>query len=191
MQNHQSTAATYTTIPISASDVISRSLHSLLPHPPLASTPGLRFPILLPTPLLSLSRHLQPPLFPIQLLCRGRRHLFTVPHRFPALFPPLLRHLRSLAPPLLLLQRGPTRAVGPVSDRLVLFSLAFLSVLAVWVCGVLQNLALRLGIGVLICGVHALVRNSDGLFLDENDAISTGLVRSAAATSTSATPPPN
>ena len=70
-----------------------------------------------------------------------------------------------------------------INDRLVLLSLAFLSLLAVWVCDMLQNLALGLGIGVFICGVHTLLRNFDGLFLDENNTVSIGLVYSTATTS--------
>ncbi|XP_022717866.1 PRA1 family protein G2 [Durio zibethinus] len=201
MQNHQSTAATYTTIPISASDVISRSIHNLT---------------------ATLFRHLRP--WP-QLLGSGSGS-FSRPHShtFVSRAPANLRYFRAnysivvaatsalslIGSPLSLLlfcglftlwlllyffREDPLVLCGHcVSDRLVLFSLAFLSVSAVWVCGVLPNLALGFGIGVLVCGVHALLRNSDGLFLDENDAVSTGLVHSVAAagtTTTCAAPSPN
>ncbi|XP_021288358.1 LOW QUALITY PROTEIN: PRA1 family protein G2 [Herrania umbratica] len=191
MQNHQSAPATYTTIPISLSHVNSRSLHNLT---------------------ATLSRHLRP--WP-QLLGSGSRS-FSPPNSFLSRAPANFRYfsanyslvvaatsaLSLIGSPLSLLlccavfalwlllfffREDPLVLWGHcVSDRLVLFSLAFLSGLTVWVCGVLQNLALGLAIGVLVCGVHALLRNSDGLFLDENDAVSTGLVRS-----TSASPSPN
>ncbi|OMO83842.1 Prenylated rab acceptor PRA1 [Corchorus capsularis] len=183
----QSAAATYTTIPISASDVISRSLYNLT---------------------VTLSRHLRP--WP-QLLGSGSRSFSRPPHFFLSRTTSNIHYFRAnysivvtatsalslIGSPLSLLvccgvfslwlllfffREDPLVLWGHcVSDRLVIFFLAFLSVLAVWVCGALQNLALGLVIGVLVCGVHAILRNSDGLFLDENDAISTGLVRSAAA----------
>ncbi|KAB2068424.1 hypothetical protein ES319_A08G030700v1 [Gossypium barbadense] len=189
MENHQSTSATYTTIPISASDVLSRSLHNLS---------------------VTLSRHLRP--WP-QLLGSGSQS-FSRPHSFLSHASANIHYFRAnyavviaatsafslIGSPLSLLlcsavfalwlllyffREDPLVVWGhSVNDRFVLLVLAFLSVLAVWICGVFQNLSLGLGIGVLVCGVHALLRNSDGLFLDENDAVSTGLVRSAPSSTT-------
>ncbi|XVE80656.1 hypothetical protein DITRI_Ditri14bG0156400 [Diplodiscus trichospermus] len=190
MQNHQSTSATYTTIPISASDVFSRSLHNLsstLSH-------HLRpWPQLLGSGSRSFSR---PPSFLSRasaniLFFRANYSLVVVATSALSLIGSPLSLLLCCAVFALWLllfffREDPLVLWGHcVSDRFVLFSLAFLSVLTIWVCGVLQNLALGLGIGVLVCGVHALLRNSDGLFLDENDAASAGLVRSAASATTS------
>ncbi|KAL4311904.1 hypothetical protein GQ457_01G050030 [Hibiscus cannabinus] len=189
MQNlHQSTSATYTTIPISPSDVISRSLHNLS---------------------ATLSRHLRP--WP-QLLGSGSQSFSRPSNSFLSRASANSRYFRAnyavviaatsalslIGSPLSLLlcsavfalwlllyffREDPLVLWGHcVSDRFVLLSLAFLSLLAVWVCGVFQTLALGLGIGVLICGAHALLRNSDGLFIDEDDAVSTGLVRPSAST---------
>ena len=70
MQNHQSTSATYTTIPISASDVISRSLHNLT---------------------ATLSLHLRP--WP-QLFGSGSRS-FSRPQSFLSRAPANLRYFRA------------------------------------------------------------------------------------------------
>ncbi|KAE8667051.1 Tir-nbs resistance protein [Hibiscus syriacus] len=188
MENHhQSTSATYTTIPISHSNVISRSLHNL-------ST--------------TLSRHLRP--WP-QLLGSGSQSFSRPPNSFLAHASANSRYFRAnyaiviaatsalslIGFPLSLFfcsgvfalwlllyffREDPLVLWGHcVSDRFVLLSLAFLSVLAVWVCDLFENLALGLVIGVLICGAHALLRNSDGLYIDEDAAVSTGLVRPAAS----------
>ncbi|XP_048425311.1 PRA1 family protein B1-like [Pyrus x bretschneideri] len=40
----------------------------------------------------------------------------------------------------------------------------------------LVNVTLGLGVGLVLCGVHGLLRNTEGLFLNENEAASQGLI---------------
>ncbi|KAF2325673.1 hypothetical protein GH714_032512 [Hevea brasiliensis] len=44
-------------------------------------------------------------------------------------------------------------------------------------------------IGILICGVHAVLKNADGLFLDEREAASRSLISSASGAGYGAVPP--
>ncbi|XP_043689275.1 PRA1 family protein G2 [Telopea speciosissima] len=68
-----------------------------------------------------------------------------------------------------------------VSDRMVLLALILLSFSAVWFTGVLHNLIVGLCIGLLLSAIHGVFRNSDGLFMDEGEAASTGLIGSSSS----------
>lgn len=63
-----------------------------------------------------------------------------------------------------------------VSDWAVLVGLGLVSVLVVWASGGLGSVLLGLVVGLVLCGVHGLLRNPEGLFLNENDAASQGLI---------------
>ncbi|CAK9157817.1 unnamed protein product [Ilex paraguariensis] len=65
-----------------------------------------------------------------------------------------------------------------VSDRVVTVGLILVSAVAVWFTGALTNLVMGTGAGVLISAIHGVLRNPEGLFLDESDAISNGLIGS-------------
>lgn len=68
-----------------------------------------------------------------------------------------------------------------VSDWIVLLSLVIVTFLAVWFTGMVVNLMIGIGVALLILAVHGVLRNPEGLFLEENDAVSTGLIRARSA----------
>lgn len=63
-----------------------------------------------------------------------------------------------------------------VNDWAVIAGLILASVVTLWVTGVLSNLLIGIAVGVLVSAIHGLLRNPEGLFLDENDAASNGLI---------------
>lgn len=65
-----------------------------------------------------------------------------------------------------------------VGDRTVVLFLVLASVWAIWFTSSAVNLAVGVGIGLLLCIVHSVLRNSDELFLEEADAINGGLIGS-------------
>lgn len=66
-----------------------------------------------------------------------------------------------------------------VSDLVVISGLVTVSAIAVWFTGILNNLMVGIGIGVLVSVIHGSLRNPEGLFVDEDDAVSTGLISNA------------
>ncbi|PSS05985.1 PRA1 family protein, partial [Actinidia chinensis var. chinensis] len=74
-----------------------------------------------------------------------------------------------------------------VDDRIVIVGLILVSVIAVWLTGSVNTLWIGISVGVLISAVHGMFRNPQGLFLDENDAVSDGLIRSPSSASSSHT----
>lgn len=62
------------------------------------------------------------------------------------------------------------------SDWAVFVGLGLASLAVVWLSSGLGTLILGLGVGFLVCGLHGLIRDPEGLFLDENDAVSAGLI---------------
>lgn len=69
-----------------------------------------------------------------------------------------------------------------VSDRLVLAGLVAVSILSVWGLGVFWHLMTGAAIGVGVVALHGLLRNENGVFLDEQEAASQGLIASERAT---------
>ncbi|KZV22143.1 hypothetical protein F511_37158 [Dorcoceras hygrometricum] len=65
-----------------------------------------------------------------------------------------------------------------VNDWAVILGLVLVSIAAFWITGPLNNLSIGIGVGLLIFVIHGVLRNPQGLFLDENDAVSEGLVTS-------------
>lgn len=63
-------------------------------------------------------------------------------------------------------------------DRIVLLGLSLGTILVVWLIGMVNTLAIGISVGVLISTVHGVFRDTDGLFLDEDDAASNGLIAS-------------
>jgi hypothetical protein len=61
-----------------------------------------------------------------------------------------------------------------VSDRLVLIGLVLVSVLGVWLSGAAWNLVWGVLIGFLVCTIHAVLRNSDGLLVPGEEAALVG-----------------
>ncbi|CAA0832499.1 PRA1 family protein G2 [Striga hermonthica] len=75
-----------------------------------------------------------------------------------------------------------------VSDWAVILGLVLISVVAFWITGPLNSLSIGVGLGLLISVVHGVLRNPEGLFLDENDAVSNGLIVSTSKPTASGTP---
>ncbi|XP_073156737.1 PRA1 family protein G2-like [Henckelia pumila] len=65
-----------------------------------------------------------------------------------------------------------------VNDWAVILGLVLVSIAALWITGPLNSLSIGIGVGLLIFVIHGVLRNPEGLFLDENDAVSDGLVSS-------------
>lgn len=63
----------------------------------------------------------------------------------------------------------------------MIVGLVCVSVAAFWITGPLNSLSIGIGIGLLIAVVHGVLRNPEGLFLDEDDAVSNGLIVSNTA----------
>lgn len=63
-----------------------------------------------------------------------------------------------------------------ISDRAVIVGLVLGSVAVAWATGVLTNLLIGISAGLVLLAIHGLLRNSEGLFLDENDAVTNGLI---------------
>ncbi|KAL3643221.1 hypothetical protein CASFOL_014036 [Castilleja foliolosa] len=63
-----------------------------------------------------------------------------------------------------------------VGDWTVFVGLVLVSIAAFWITGPLNSLSIGVGLGLLISVVHGVLRNPEGLFLDENDAVSNGLI---------------
>ncbi|KAA8523485.1 hypothetical protein F0562_009908 [Nyssa sinensis] len=61
-----------------------------------------------------------------------------------------------------------------VSDRLVMVGLVLVTAVAVCFTGTVNNLLIGIAVGLLILAVHGVLRNPEGLFLDEDDAFSNG-----------------
>ncbi|CAN6693230.1 unnamed protein product [Malus baccata var. baccata] len=63
-----------------------------------------------------------------------------------------------------------------VSNWAVMAGLVVVSVLVAWASGGLGSVALGLGVGLMLCAVHGLLTNTEGLFLNETEAASQGLI---------------
>ncbi|KAL1556102.1 PRA1 family protein G2-like [Salvia divinorum] len=175
-------AATYTTIPISGIDVIYRSTQNLSaslsrcrPWPEfLATVSALDLPPSLSAASLRLRRNAAyfSLNYAIIVTACAAVSLITTPV---ALI--LLGFLLFLWLILHFFREDPLLVWGRhVSDWAVIAGLAVLSILALWITGPLHNLSIGIIVGLLISVVHGVLRNPEGLFLDENDAVSTGLI---------------
>ncbi|VVB16187.1 unnamed protein product [Arabis nemorensis] len=65
-----------------------------------------------------------------------------------------------------------------VGNRTVVLFLVLASVWAIWFTSSAVNLAVGVVVGLLLCAIHSVLRNSDGLFLEEDDAVTGGLIGS-------------
>lgn len=66
-----------------------------------------------------------------------------------------------------------------VSDLAVISGLATVSAIVVWYTGILNSLMIGIMMGVLLSVIHGSLRNPEGLFVDEDDAVSSGLISNA------------
>ncbi|KAG7534426.1 Prenylated rab acceptor PRA1, partial [Arabidopsis thaliana x Arabidopsis arenosa] len=65
-----------------------------------------------------------------------------------------------------------------VGDRTVVLFLVLASVWAIWFTSSAVNLAVGVSVGLLLCIIHSVLKNSDELFLEEDDAVTGGLIGS-------------
>ncbi|KAG8661474.1 PRA1 family protein G2 [Manihot esculenta] len=176
-------ATTYTTILISPADVISRSLQNLnatvsrlRPWPELIASGTFNRPDSFASGLSRLRINLR--YFHINYaivvsIC-GALALIGSPF---ALI--LFSFIFALWLLLYFFREDPLVLWGyQLSDRLVFIGLLLISLLAIWLSGGFWSLVLGFAIGVLICVVHAVLKNSDGLFPDEQEAPSRSLIGS-------------
>ncbi|KDP36310.1 hypothetical protein JCGZ_09525 [Jatropha curcas] len=170
-----SAATTYTTIPISPADVISRSLQNftatvsrLRPWPELIASGAFNRPDSFATALTRLrinSLYFRINYAIIVSAC-GALSLIGSPISLI-----LFAFIFALWLLLHFFREDPLVLWGyQASDRLVFIGLLLVSLLAIWLSGGFWSLVLGVAIGVLICGAQASLRNSDGLFLDEQEA---------------------
>ncbi|GER52733.1 prenylated rab acceptor family protein [Striga asiatica] len=75
-----------------------------------------------------------------------------------------------------------------VSDWAVILGIVLISIVAFWITGPLNSLSIGVGLGLFISVVHGVLRNPEGLFLDENDAVSNGLIVSTSKPTASGIP---
>ncbi|KAJ6752560.1 hypothetical protein OIU85_002925 [Salix viminalis] len=173
------TTTTYTTIPISAGDVISRSLQNftssfsiLRPWPELFTSGSFTRPDSFATALTQLRAnfHYFRVNYLIIISACGALSLIGSPVSL-LIFASVL----SLWLLLYFFREDPLVLWGyDVSDRLVLIGLILVSVLGVWLSESDWNLVWGVLIGFLVCAAHAFLRNSDGLLVANEEAALVG-----------------
>ncbi|KAM5582840.1 PRA1 family protein G2 [Rosa sericea] len=177
----QTATATYTSIPVTipAADVISRSIQNLLgaisrhrpwpefgsslsrPDSPASALTRLRFN----------SRHFRTNYILLIGVC-GFLSLIGSPGWLLA-----TAAVVGLWLVIYFFREDPLVVLGRYfSDWAVFVGLVLVSLAVVWLSSGLGNVVLGLGIGLLVCGLHGLVRDPEGLFLNENEAASAGLI---------------
>ncbi|XP_062079106.1 PRA1 family protein G2-like [Humulus lupulus] len=176
------TTTTTTTIPISPTDLITRSFHNLS----AAASRGR------PWPEFAASSAIDRP----HSLSTALRRMQTNAKRFRVNYAFLLcscAAISLLGTPLLLVVAATIAALWlllyffredplvlwghQVGDRTLLLVLLVVSMVALWLTNIEGSLVMAAGIGILLCAVHALLMNPDGFFLDEDEAVSANLIQ--------------
>ncbi|XP_065863023.1 PRA1 family protein G2-like [Euphorbia lathyris] len=178
-----SSATTYTTIPISAADVLSRSLYNLTatfsllrPWPELIASAAFDRPDSFSSALSRLHFNFRYFLINYLIIVSAFGALSLIGSPFALL---LFAFVFALWLLLYFFREDPLVLRGyQVNDRLIILGLVVASILTIWITGALWTLVLGVSIGIFICGVHGVLRNSDGLSVDEQDAESTTLIGS-------------
>ncbi|KAL8147002.1 PRA1 family protein G2-like [Apium graveolens] len=185
MQSPRSpTASVYTPLPISFSGVISRSFHNLStfisrhrPWPEFLSSAG---EFTRPDSLTGITSRLR-----LNSKYFGINYtiIITVCTSIALLGAPLSLLMIALVCLMWILlwfcrEDQIVIAGSFVSDQAVVIGLGLVSVVVVWFAGVLNSLLVGISVGILVSALHCLFRNPDGLFLDENDAVHSGLIGS-------------
>lgn len=172
---------TYTTIPISGADVITRSIQNLSasfsrcrPWPEFLATGAIDLP---------------PSLSAASLRLRKNLRYFSANYAAVASTCAALSLIGSPAAlivvgfgfalwlVLFFFREDPMVIMGRhISDRAVTVGLVLCTAAIIWFTGVLTNLLIGISVGAVVVAIHGLLRNTDGLFLDENDAVTNGLV---------------
>ncbi|KAL3508300.1 hypothetical protein ACH5RR_027701 [Cinchona calisaya] len=174
------TVATYTTIPISGADVISRSIQNFTasfsrcrPWPEFLSTSDIDLPSSLTAATLRIQKNVKYFFanYAIVVSTCAAVSLIASPV---ALI--VVGFLFALWLVLYFFREDPMVIMGRhVSDWVVIVGLVLGSAAVIWFTGVLTNLLIGISVGLLVMAVHGLLRNPEELFLDENDAVSNAL----------------
>ncbi|KAL7088230.1 hypothetical protein ACP275_13G115500 [Erythranthe tilingii] len=175
-------AATYTTIPISGIDVVSRSAQNLSvslsrcrPWPEfLATISALDFPSSLSAAYLRFRRNGSYFSVNYTIIITACAALSLIGSPVALVIIGFVFFLWLI---LHFFREDPLLIWGHhVSDWTVIMGLGLVSVAALWITGPLSSLSIGIGVGLSISVVHGVLRNPEGLFLDENDAVSNGLI---------------
>ncbi|KAI5674615.1 hypothetical protein M9H77_14979 [Catharanthus roseus] len=176
--------ATYTTIPISGSDVVSRSVQNLFtflsrsrPWPEFLAAGGggsLDLPSSSSSAAVRIRRNFKYFAINYAIVTSTCVALSLIVSPISLI---LVGFVYALWLVLHFFREDPMVVMGyHVNDWAVIAGLILASVVTLWVTGVLSNLLIGIAVGVLVSAIHGLLRNPEGLFLDENDAASNGLI---------------
>ncbi|MCD9644195.1 hypothetical protein HAX54_032343 [Datura stramonium] len=178
-------AATYTTIPISGGDVINRSVQNVYtflsrsrPWPEfLAGASAVDIPTSFSDAAIRVRRNFKYFYVNYAIVISACAAGSLIGSPISLIFACLVFASWLI---LLFFREDPMVVRGhQVSDLVVISGLVIVSVIAVWFTGILNNLLIGVGIGVLVSVIHGGLRNPEGLFVDEDDAVSTGLISNA------------
>lgn len=70
----------------------------------------------------------------------------------------------------------------PVSDLILIGCLILVTFVSVWLTGKIGNLLIGAFVGIMASAIHGVLRNPEGLYLDEHDAVWNGLIVSPDST---------
>lgn len=175
--------ATYTTIPISGSDVVSRSIQNFSaslsrcrPWPEFLTAGGgsLDLPSSFSSAVLRLQKNFKyfSVNYAILTSACAAAALIGAPIALIA-----VGFVYALWLVLYFFREDPMMVMGyHVSDVSVIVCLVLGSAVTLWITGALSNMSIGIAVGLLVSLVHGLLRNPEGLFLDEEDAASNGLI---------------
>ncbi|KAI3939404.1 hypothetical protein MKW98_022272 [Papaver atlanticum] len=176
-------ASVYTTIPISSSEMISRSFHNLSVFLSVRRRPWSEFiatdvfdkPESFDTALVRIKKNSEyfRLNYGLLVLACALASLITTPVSLL-----LVAGILGLWLLLYVFREDPVFMFGdqPVNDRLVLMGLVIISLLTIVFTEVFRTSMFGLGIGIIISAIHGAFRNPDGLFLNEDEAASTGFI---------------
>ncbi|PHU12863.1 hypothetical protein BC332_19793 [Capsicum chinense] len=178
-------ATTYTTIPISGSDVINRSIQNLYtflsktrPWPEfLAGAKAVDIPTSLSDAGIRIRRNLNYFSVNYAIIISAFAAGSLIGSPILLIFTCLIFASWLI---LFFFREDPMVVFGhQVSDLIVIVGLLTVSAITIWFTGILNNLMVGIGIGVLVSVIHGSLRNPEGLFVDEDDAVTAGLISNA------------
>ncbi|ESQ42815.1 hypothetical protein EUTSA_v10014771mg [Eutrema salsugineum] len=178
------TTPTYTSIPIPTGDVISRSIHNLTstisrhrPWPELVNSGAFCFPERFSSLPLRSKTNLRYFFVNYSLIVGTCAALSLIAANPVALV--VVGAITALWLIFHFFREDPIILWGfQVGDRTVVVCLVLASVWAIWFTSSAVSLAIGVGVGLLLCTIHSVLRNSDELFLEEDDAVTGGLIGS-------------
>lgn len=174
-------SSTYTTIPISPPDVISRSFQNLWaatsrrrPWPELVASSALERPHSLSDAVHRIQRNAKRFGVNYGLFVCGCGAISLIGTPLSLIVAAAVLALWLL---LYLFREDPLVLWGhQLGDRALLLLLLLLSIAALCLSNMAPNLLVGAGLGMALCGLHALLLNPDAFFLDEEEAASANLV---------------